>query len=505
MPLVQSHSGVRGTAEELMPVIPAYALSYGQWLRKRSLAPTVIIGHDPRPSCEQITQSLIGHLGRDVRVVDIGVVTTPMLEHTVREEAAHGGVMLTASHNPLHHNGFKFLREDGALLAPDDMAGVIGRAHELMGEGVDGVGAGVDGMGAVRVARVRSNPGSSYLDFVLSLLPGGTLDDVRSFYADKRVILDPNGGAACGLCDVLRLGMGIPLEVIHGSVARGPQRGIEPNGRTLAAIVSTLGPKDLYVGFDFDADRAELGIPVGSKFASEFGQVVSGQYVLGLMTEYVLGRKGAATGPNENVLDAQLVNVPGIGIRNRTIVVNDGTSWLVKDVARRHGGRYVEVGTGEINVVDTMIDQHAALSGDGSSSGFIHPATRCRDGVMTWLYTLALTAERGQDVGGLLDSMPRYYTLRDDDQRCEPNQEAVARVMGALQDYYSGRGYELSRPDRFSGLKVIMDEGWVWFRASATTAGQFRIYSDARSKPAAEQLLEDGRAAYKQAVDATRD
>ncbi len=450
--LSEGLSGVRGIWPEILThqIVRQYSIAYESFVRDvKGFTPVVVIGYDSRPSSKIIKSIIEDNTG--CRIIDIGISTTPTIQNTVRTTKADGGIIISGSHNPLEYNGLKFLRNDGALLDPEDMDKLIKSTNGF-------------------------DPTKEYIDFVLGLVGDKAIEKIRKYFCkgkEKKVLVDPNGGAACNVLEDLLEGLDVEYELINGLLGTFG-REIEPKKDTLAYLVNKLGQSDIAFGFDCDADRAEVVIPSGSRYVEEFGNVVSGQYLLGLITSHMLKN-----------LDGQA--------KRRYVVANDATSYLVKAVVESFEAIYEEVGTGEINVVNRMLELDALLAGEGSSSGFIHRETRCRDGVLTMLYIMALSSEQEKPLGTIIDcEIPTYYTLRDDKQHCDP--EYVEAVKNRIIERYAGLGYRISIPDRFSGVKAIDNDGnWVWFRASATEAGQFRIFADSKSKEIAQSLLDAGR------------
>ena len=125
MTLIKSISGIRGTiggktADNLTPVDAVkFAASYGTWLKEYSKEDdlTVVIGRDARLSGEMIQNLVTSTLvGLGINVIDLGLSTTPTVEIAVPLKKAHGGIILTASHNPKQWNALKLLNEKGEFL-----------------------------------------------------------------------------------------------------------------------------------------------------------------------------------------------------------------------------------------------------------------------------------------------------------------------------------------------------------------------------------------------------
>lgn len=152
--LVQSFSGVRtifgagpdiSESHKLLACVYGYAYAVEICSKKEV---TFILGRDPRPTGDCVTASLVkgflmGAKARHCKlnITDLGIITTPLAQTAVRALQADGGVIVTASHNPIEHNGFKFLtgcfeiRKDcapaGALLSASVMGEVIKKVSDI--------------------------------------------------------------------------------------------------------------------------------------------------------------------------------------------------------------------------------------------------------------------------------------------------------------------------------------------------------------------------------------
>ena len=122
MTLIKSISGIRGTiggsvGENLTPIDAVkFASAYGTWLKQQLKKDSyrVVVGRDARLSGEMI-QNLVMHtlVGLGIKVIDLGLSTTPTVELAVPLEHADGGIILTASHNPKQWNALKLLDAKG--------------------------------------------------------------------------------------------------------------------------------------------------------------------------------------------------------------------------------------------------------------------------------------------------------------------------------------------------------------------------------------------------------
>src|SRR5437763_2955243 len=115
-----SISGVRGViGESLTPtLLTRFAQAFGTYVGQR----TVVIGRDPRTSGEMVKQAVIaGLLSSGCRIIDIGMCPVPTIQLLVRHHRAHGGIAITASHNPAEGNALKCI--GGGRCFPNTAAG----------------------------------------------------------------------------------------------------------------------------------------------------------------------------------------------------------------------------------------------------------------------------------------------------------------------------------------------------------------------------------------------
>ena len=226
---------------------------------------------------------------------------------------------------------------------------------------------------------------------------------------------------------------------------------------------------DFAAGFDCDADRVEI--------LMQTGQLLSGNYILALAVDEILSN---AKNP-----------------RSQTVVVNDPTSGIVREIASKHSAKIKEVEVGETNVVQEMIKQKSSIGGEGSSGGAIISPSRCRDGILTLLIILSIIAKKNKKLHELADDMPQYHTLR---KKTEYDQKNHDKIKKSIKEYYSKKGFEIKETGGIKGgLKAVNGDSFVWFRASKTESNVFRIIADSKNRNEAEKLLEEAEKVFKKA------
>ena len=346
MPLVESFSGIRGVYDDGLndQIAARYAYSYFSFLKSKykNKDLIIVVGTDTRLSKDILKDAVIEAL--DCKIIDIGTASTPMVEFAVRHFKANGGIIITASHNEPYWNGFKFLDNDGAVLRPKDMEKVIAfytKIKKLPNELFFNkhLYKNKKNPEIKKIIKKYDEINKEYSNYVLSFISNGDKNKIKN--AKLRIIIDPNGGTGIMAREILeKLNVkvhGINME--HGIF----NRVVEPNEDSLFYLSNEVKEKnyDFAAGFDCDADRVEVVTGKG---------IVSGNKLLAL------------------IADAILKNA-----KNKAIVVNDATSLVVRETAKKYKAKYFETQTGEINVVDKMYAIKAPIGGEGSNSGVIIP------------------------------------------------------------------------------------------------------------------------------------
>src|SRR4051812_49331039 len=117
--LMVSVSGIRGrVGEALTPeVVATYAAAFGVWALRHHQARSIVVGRDSRvsgPMFQRVAIAALQSVGANV--IDIGLTTTPTCQLAVEDQHAAGGVMLSASHNPVEWNALKLIGPTGLFL-----------------------------------------------------------------------------------------------------------------------------------------------------------------------------------------------------------------------------------------------------------------------------------------------------------------------------------------------------------------------------------------------------
>lgn len=407
--LVQSFSGVRtvfghgpGISRERDLMACAYGYCYVQKLPKGQPL-TLLLGRDPRPTGETIGRALVrGFIGGarafglDVCVLDLGIITTPLVETAVRALGAGGGVLVTASHNPIEHNGFKFLT--GCRNSPDPNAAPAGAllSASEMADVIDGVAGLASGDGFAKFAEAVSAVDAAALESALcSENQEASRVEAERAYLDVigrdwgvtphclkpltlgPALLDPNGGAGCGIGARVLEHFGVRVIEINAELGYPEHAidtdGVDPaSGRHMLLRVSRAAARErahFGVAFDYDADRGNLVLPGADESA-----IISPQRVAAFNIALALARR-RVNGERDGKL---------------AVVMSDATSLASARVAKAFGAEVFLVETGEINVVTKMDTLRrdgwdVPVGVEGANGGTIFETSTCRDGLQAAL------------------------------------------------------------------------------------------------------------------------
>ncbi len=433
--LMAGVSGVRGITPEGFdaPLAAAYALAYAS---HRGEGP-ILLARDPRESGGALLEAITGALtgcGRDV--IDLGIVPTPTLLMNTALLGAAGGIVITASHNPVEWNGMKFADPGGRNISPADSFKIIedvesGRATAPANRG-DGGGRG----------SLQYDPGAlaRHMDIVAA---AGGVDTGAIAGAGISVVVDGCGGAAAELVPAFLEGHGVEVHRLYceqnGTFPRPP----EPVAESLGDLCGMVVEKGAGLGLatDPDGDRLAIVGPDGIP----------------------LGEEATIALASRRVLD----------VSRGPVVVNLSTSRMVDDVAEAAGVRVVRTAVGETNVVEGMLAEGAVVGGEGNG-GVIHPGVVLgRDALTGAALILSAMAAGGVGLLDLRSAIPHYSMLKT--RYALPGGGA-----GELRSRLEGlpAAFPDVVTDSRDGLRLDWEDRWVHIRPS-NTEPIVRIISEA--------------------------
>lgn len=452
MALIKSISGIRGTigdvpGEGLSPLdIVKFTAAYAT-LISRSLADddarVIVVGRDARLSGKMVESLVCGTLtAMGFDVVNIGLASTPTTEIAVTGEKAAGGIILTASHNPVQWNALKLLNSDGEFLNDAQ-----GKEVLRIAESDEITFAPVTELGHVYVNDTYNR---RHIESVLAL---DLVDTEAIAKADFTVAVDAvNSVGGIVIPQLLRaLGVRNIIELnceANGRFAHTP----EPIPQNLTQISDLMADGKADVGFVVDPDVDRLAIVM------ENGEMFVEEYTLVSIADYVLSHTPGST------------------------VSNLSSSRALRDVTEKHGCHYEAAAVGEVNVTTKMKETGAVIGGEGNG-GVIYPASHYgRDALVGVALFLTLLAKSGKKVTELRATYPAYEIAKN---KIELTPEIdVDAILEAVKNKFAGE-----KITDIDGVKIDFADSWVHLRKS-NTEPIIRIYSEAHTMAEADKLAE---------------
>ena len=442
MSLIKSISGIRGTiggapGQGLTPLdVVKFTAAYATFIRATTTkkSNTIVVGRDARLSGAMVRDLVVGTLcGMGFDVCDIGLASTPTTEVAVTAENACGGLILTASHNPLQWNALKLLNERGEFLSDAE-----GKQVLAIADNDDFSFAEVTDLGHVYTNTTYNR---HHTDSVLAL----DLVDVEAIKAaNLTVAVDAvNSVGGVVIPQLLRaLGVSKVIELNcepTGHFAHTPEP-IPENLTDISALVKETGAD---VGFvvDPDVDRLAIVCDGGAMFGEE--------YTLVAVADYVLRHTPGAT------------------------VSNLSSSRALRDVTESHGCSYTAAAVGEVNVTTEMRRTGAVIGGEGNG-GVIYPALHYgRDALVGVALFLTLLAKSGKKVSELRKDYPAYEIYKTKIS-LSPEMDVDA-ILNSAKEKFAGE-----RITDIDGVKIDFEDSWVHLRKS-NTEPIIRIYAEAHT------------------------
>ena len=418
-PAILRDYDIRGVVGRNLRIADAVALglAFGSELAARG-GRDVVVGRDGRMSSPDLAAALIdGLTATGMSVLRIGCGPTPMLHFAVAELGADGGIMVTASHNPADHNGFKMTMRGRPLFGPDIRA--LGR-RAAAGEFVSGEGSeGVYEIADAYVARLlRDVSLARPLDAVWDCGSGATGPLVRE------------------LVKALPGRHTLMFDAVDGAFPHHhPDPAVPEN---LAHLVEAVRETGADVGFAFDGDGDRIGV------VDDRGEILWGDRLLALLAEEVLARRPGAT-----------------------ILGDVKASRMLFDRIRELGGNPVMTRTGHSRIRARMAETGAPLAGEMSGHIFFADGIAgCDDGLYAALRLLQALSRRGDRLSDWHGALPRLCATPELRIPCDDDLKfGIVDAAAAALDA-AGVAYDDTDGVRVSGA----DGGWWLLRASNTQA-----------------------------------
>jgi phosphomannomutase len=380
--------------------------------------------------------------GLGIDVIDLGLSTTPTVEIAVPAEKAAGGIIVTASHNPVQWNALKLLNEKGEFISGKDGEEILKTAED----------DAFDFAVVTKLGKYEKMDGyiRKHIEQIIKL----PLVDVQAIRKKGfKVVVDAVNSTGGIAVPMLLKELGVSVKELHceptGHFAHNP----EPLPENLTDITREIekGKYDLGIVVDPDVDRLAFICEDGSPFGEEYTIVAVADYVLNSGT-----------------------------VKNGNSVSNLSSTRALCDVTEKAGGQYFASAVGEVNVVELMKEKHAPIGGEGNG-GVIFPELHYgRDALVGIALFLTHLAKQDTTVLRLRKKYPNYFISKN---KIELTRDInVDKILDAVRKKYKKQPINTA-----DGVRIEFDKEWVHLRRS-NTEPIIRIYAESDMENKADAL-----------------
>ncbi len=417
-----------------------------------------VVGHDTRFLSDRFAAHTAGILAANGIETHLAkrYLPTPVTSFAVVQLQAAAGVMITASHNPPHYNGFKLKGPYGGSATPEIYNGVIQR--------IDDTPAKKPEPEAVRPFDVSE----AYYARLGELLDIDALKKYpHAFYHDA--MGGAGGGWIAGF--VRRAGLPLDLRELHG-VPHPLFYGVHPepipqNLSTLRAVMRVEKDPIFAAVTDGDADRIGAVLAGGSYFNSH------------------------------QIFAVLLHHLHSKGLRGR-VVKTFSVSQVVDRLAEKLGLEVVTTPVGFKYITDEFLKGDVLIGGEESGGIGVAGHIPERDGILNALLLLESVVTTGKSLGEQFTEIEELVELKHAFDRLDlkvaspdARDEAMKRLYEAPPDRV-GR-FKIERVETLDGVKLHLEGGaWLLFRPSGTEP-LLRIYCEAEDASTVKRILKEAR------------
>jgi len=384
-----------------------------------------VVGGDIRStSVELKTAFSQGVRDEGVDVYDIGLCGTEEIYFATFHAGYDGGVMVTASHNPIDYNGMKMVRAGARPISADSGLADIRATAEVLLQQVTSDKSQVTSESRGKYTRVSHF--DDYLQHLLGYVDISTLAAYRLQLEARplKVVVNAGNGTAGPVIDGLETLL--PIEFIKVNH--------EPNGEFPNGIPNPmLTEQHHYTANAVKEHNADFGIAWDGDFDrcfffDENGDFIEGYYIVGLLAEAFLTRHNesviASEAKQSNELTAS--NLPLTAPR---IIHDPRLTWNTISLCEENGGQAMQSKCGHSFIKEMMRAEDAVYGGEMSAHHYFRDFAYCDSGMIPWLLVSELLSRKGQSLSSVVKGrMASYPCSGEINRKIEDPKAALAQV-----------------------------------------------------------------------------
>lgn len=384
-------------------------------------AKRIALGYDARESSTRFCDILTAGLtSRGCDVVRIGMVPTPVLYHTVYTLDVDGGVMITGSHNPPDHNGFKICLGRATLFGPQ-----IQEIREIAEQ-----------------AETQSVEDAAIGEVTTISVIDGYVDDIvsRIELAPRKLkaVIDGGNGMGGVTAGPVYEKLGVELvKLFTDPDPNFPNHHPDPTvTENLQDVIAAVSAERADLGIAFDGDGDRIGV------VDETGRIIWGDELMILLSRTILETNPGAA-----------------------IIAEVKCSQNLFDDIEKNGGTPIMERAGHSIIKSRMKASGALLAGE--MSGHIFFADRFYgfdDATYAGARLLEIMSKTDKKLSQLFDGIP--VTFSTPEIRTDCPDDVKFDVVRRVAEHFE-RDHRVITID---GARIIFERGWGLVRASNTQA-----------------------------------
>jgi len=374
------------------------------------------LGRDGRLSGEKILSLLSKELqSLGINVVNVGIVTSPLLYFAAKQLPSKSGIMITGSHNPKNYNGFKVVINDSPISGIEIL-------NLLSNKPINKINTGKE--------IFKKNLMDEYIQEVLSQ----GLEKPKKL----KVVIDCGNGSAGEIAPKLMRSLGYEVIELYCEIdGNFPNHHPDPGKmENLQDLIKAVTENSADAGIAFDGDGDRLGV------VTEEGDIIFPDQLMMIFAKDVLK------------------NYPG-----KEIVFDVKCTNLLSEIINEAGGIPLMSPTGHFHIKNALKKTNAPLAGEMSGHIFFNDQWYgFDDGHYSAFRLLEIIKKSDMPLSSMLNQLPKAHSTPE--LNLNVKEEEKFRVV---EDFVNKAKFEGGSKVTIDGLRVDFEDGWGLIRASNTT------------------------------------
>jgi phosphomannomutase len=431
---------IRGKLGEELNTEIAYLI--GRAFAQHTKAKQVVVGGDIRLTSEELKLSLAnGLMDGGTNVIDLGLCGTEHIYFATSHLKCDGGIVVTASHNPIDYNGMKLVRENSKPISGD--TGLLN--IKALAERNEFAEVAEKGQLSTH------NISHAYTEHLLTYIDVKNLSLLNSPLGKPlKLVVNAGNGTAGPALDAIETAFGqlnVPVEFIKvhhqpdGNFPNGIPNPLLVENRAATREAVVAHNADMGIAWDGDFDRCFL--------FDEQGQFIEGYYIVGLLAENFLAKSVESKSTKINVSPQKIIHDPRL-------------TWNTIDIVEQAGGQAIQSKTGHAFIKERMRLEDAIYGGEMSAHHYFRDFYYCDSGMIPWLLIAELVCLRQQPLSSLVKARIQAYPSSGEiNNKITDPKAAIARVFNSYQN-------DAQVIDKTDGISMEFDTWRFNLRSSNT-------------------------------------